>query len=176
MPLLVSDAHVVLCRASLFSADWLPLPRLVSPRLTLAPGCCWVIKEEAASAPCSPPRQQLIKSHFKAQKYSLSLTHTYRVNNKFATQGLFLSLVCVWYWLSEQQCHVCLNDLFNFSLLFLNFKSDYFPTDGDSDDDEGLEDLSDMSGDDDDDAASDAEEDSGQCFHAVYDVQYSRFR
>ncbi|MCI4387339.1 hypothetical protein PGIGA_G00073000 [Pangasianodon gigas] len=32
MSLLVSDAHVVLRRASLFSADWLPSPRLVSPR------------------------------------------------------------------------------------------------------------------------------------------------
>lgn len=52
--------------------------RLASPRLTLAPGCCWVIKGEAASVPRSPPRQRLIKSHFKAQEYSphLSLAHT----------------------------------------------------------------------------------------------------
>lgn len=58
-------------------------------------------------------------------------------------------------------------------LPFLNLKSDDFPTDADSDD-EGLEDLSDMSGDDDDDdAASDGEEDSGQCFHAVYDAVQS---
>lgn len=58
-------------------------------------------------------------------------------------------------------------------LLFLNFKCDDFPTDGDSDDDEGLEDLSDMSGVDDDDDSSDGDQDSGQCFHSVYCLRYS---
>lgn len=47
-----------------------------------------------------------------------------------------------------------------------------FPTDGDSDKDEGLEDLSDMSGED-DDSDDDEEEDSGQCFHAVYHTAHS---
>lgn len=63
---------------------------------------------------------------------------------------------------------------FFYLFVFLNFKSDDFPTDGDSDDDdEGLEDLSDVNDDDDDDDASDGEDDSGQCLRCISRFQGS---